>query len=204
MKNVRNVWCCIAILFVGCTTGTITFAKDMRLEEFIPPRTMAASPDSEYSDPPFESSMPLQNQVPPAGVRKINDGALNCRELYVETERLQQRIAEKKAAAATVQREASAVQDKMFDESSQGGTGGGFGSSLASSLLGMIPGGGMVGIAAMQASASARQATIQNSAKSMMQLQLTGAEIQQDIAYAEARHDHLVDLFLRKACPPIR
>ncbi len=139
---------------------------------------------------------------PPMGVRKMTDSDLSCQQLFAEAEGLEKTLAEQKAAAASVQQAADDTRNAMMEQAMGGG--GIQATSMASGLLSMIPGVGMaaglVGSAASQAATSARMAGIQESTRKMMETQQKAIDMQQSMYYSQARHDHLVELFLKKDC----
>jgi hypothetical protein len=139
---------------------------------------------------------------PPMGVRKMTDGDLSCQQLFTEAEGLEKTLAEQKTAVASAQQSADDTRNAMMEQAMGGG--GIQATSMASGLLSMIPGVGMaaglVSGAASQAATSARMAGIQESTKRMMETQQKAIEMQQSMYYSQARHDHLVELFLKKDC----
>ena len=78
--------------------------------------------------------------------------------------------------------------------------GGGLGSSVGSSLLSLIPGGGQIQSFAMQAAVDARRASMQDNVEKMMQVQTRLVNAEQAREHAQARSEHLADLFLKKGC----
>ncbi|MCY1165130.1 hypothetical protein D9M73_50300 [compost metagenome] len=164
--------------------------------------TGAMAPDEGATIPPNPGMGAYGGQ--PAGVKKMSDAALDCQQIYAETETLQKSLAEQQAGAAAAQQAADDVRNGMMSQAMSGGGGMQRGASMASGLLGMIPGVGMVaglvGGAGAQASMQARMADMQDSTNKMMQAQQKAIDIQQAMAWSQARHEHLVDLFLKKNC----
>jgi hypothetical protein len=142
--------------------------------------------------------------MPLAGVKKITDGSLSCGQIHAEVQGLEKSLAGQQAGAAAAQQVADDARNAMMSQSMERGGGMQRGMGMASSLLGMIPGVGMVagmaGSMGAQADMSARMAGIQDNTNKMMAAQQKAMELQQAMASAQARHEHLIDLFLRKNC----
>ncbi len=147
----------------------------------------------EPMEPPM-AQMPMAPMAPPAGVRKLTDGALGCEQIYAESRGLEAAIAKHQAEADAAQAEANTAQDAMMKNA------GGGGMSMGSSLLGMIPGANMFSGMAQQAAMSAQMSAMRDSQSKMMAAYQRVAQVQEQLAYAQARNDHLVDLFLKKGC----
>lgn len=145
-------------------------------------------------EPPM-AQMPMAPMAPPAGVRKITDGALSCEQIYAESRGLEAAIAKHQAESDAAQAEANAAQDAMMKSAGRGP-----GASVGSSLLGMIPGANMFSGMAQQAAMSAQMSAMRDSQSKMMASYQRVAQVQEQLAYAQARNDHLVDLFLKKGC----
>ena len=76
----------------------------------------------------------------------------------------------------------------------------GMGAPVASTLLGMVPGGSMASSLAAQAQASAQRSAMQKGASRMTAAYQRMAQAQEQLAYAQARNDHLVGMFLDRKC----
>ncbi|QHE87760.1 hypothetical protein [Hydrogenophaga sp. BPS33] len=137
--------------------------------------------------------------TPTRGIRKLGDGELSCAQIYVETQGLEKALQDQQAQAAQAQ-EAMALEQKEMMQQASGMRGSGIGSAIGGSLLGMIPGGAQVQGYAMQAAAEARRTQMQESMQKMMQAQQQLVQQEQDAEQAQARSDHLADLFIRKGC----
>jgi hypothetical protein len=99
---------------------------------------------------------------------------------------------------------AEETRQKMLQQ-----TGGGLsslqsGASTATSLLSMIPGVGMVagmfGGISQQAAMNSRMAEAQQSTNAVMATQQKAMDAQMAMAATQARHEHLVEMFLAKNC----
>lgn len=135
----------------------------------------------------------------PRNVKKLSDGELSCAQIYAETQVLEKTSQERGAEAEQAQAAMMASQNEMMKQASGMG-GGGMGSSVGSSLLSLIPGGGQIQSFAMQAAADARRASMQDSVEKMMQVQTRLMNAEQARELAQARSEHLTDLFLKKGC----
>ena len=153
----------------------------------------ARAQDEEEGDD--DLPVPILPPAPVVGVKKITDGALTCEQLLAESAALEQRIAASKAASESAMKEANEAREAMGRSAT-----GGAGTAAAGSLLGLVPGGSMIGGLAAQASAQAQLSAIQSSSNRMTQAYQRYAEHQQDLQFAMARNDHVVDLFGRKRC----
>lgn len=140
-------------------------------------------------------SMPMAPMGPPAGVRKISDAGLSCQQIYAESRSLEEAIVRHRAASETAQRDANTAQDSMMKRASSASA-----MPMASSLLSMVPGAGMFGGLAAQAAMSAQQSAIQEGTSQVMAAYQRVTAAQEQLAYAEARNDHLVSLFLDRKC----
>lgn len=160
---------------------------------------LADQPDDAAGLPPMPmgaggmASMPM-----PRNVKKLGDGELSCAQIYAETQVLEKTSQERGAEAEQAQATMMASQNEMMKQAS--GMGGGVGSSVGSSLLSLIPGGGQIQSFAMQAAADARRASMQDSVEKMMQVQTRLVNAEQARELAQARSEHLTDLFLKKGC----
>lgn len=155
---------------------------------------------SEDSDQP-DAAMPSMPFAPPPtrNVRKLSDSELTCTQIYAETQALEKSSQAHQAESTQAQAAMTETQNDMMKQANSMG-GGGFGSAVGSSLLGMIPGAGQIQSYAMQAAAEARRASMQDSAQKMMQAQTQLMKLEQAMEHAQARSDHLADLFLKKGC----
>ncbi len=155
-----------------------------------PPAAPAEEEDLDMAPP-----MPMMPATPPASVKKLSDAGLTCDQIYVEATQLEKSIPEHRAASDAAQREANEAQQAMMKSASSGMM-----PSMGASLLGMVPGGGMVSGLAAQAAASARMSAMQDSTAKIMASYQRMAQAQEALAYAQARNDHLVGMFLSKGC----
>lgn len=154
-----------------------------------------AAADLDEEDLPLPP-MPAAPSGPPPGARKITDGALTCAQIQAESRSLEQAALQHRVEADTAQREANTSQQDMMKQA-----GGGMSAMpLASSLLGMLPGGSLVSSMAAEAAMSAQRSAMQDGAARMMASYQRIAQAQEQLAYAQARNDHLVGLFLAKKC----
>lgn len=161
----------------------------------VPAFAQAPSMDAaDADDVPFPA-MPPAPSGPPAGVRRITDVALSCEQIHAESRGLEDAIATQHAASEAAQREAEAAQQELMK-----GAAGGSAMPVASSLLGMLPGGGMISGMAAQAAMSARMSAMQDGTAKVTAAYQRVARAQEQLAYAQGRNDHLVDLFLKKNC----
>jgi hypothetical protein len=140
-------------------------------------------------------AMPMAPMGPPAGVRKISDAGLSCQQIHTEARSLEEAIVKHRAASEAAQRDANAAQENMMKRASSAGA-----APMASSLLSMVPGAGMFGGLAAQAAMSAQQSAIQEGTSQVMAAYQRVTAAQEQLAYAEARNDHLVGLFLDRKC----
>ncbi len=142
---------------------------------------------------------PTRMELPPArGVRQLGDGELSCAQIYRETRVLEAAGHERQAEARQAQAAMNGIQHEMMEQS--GSLRGGGAGAVGASLLGMIPGAGMLQGHAMQAAAEARRAGMQQNMQRMMGAQQRLMEAEQALEHGQARSDHLTDLFLRKGC----
>ncbi|TFZ00286.1 hypothetical protein [Ramlibacter humi] len=155
------------------------------------PAATAEMEDEDLPDP----VMPAVPASPPAGVRKITDAALTCGQIHAESLALDAAIAKHRADAEAAQREANVAQEEVMQQAHSG-----MGAPVGSTLLGMVPGGGMVSSLAAQAQASAQRSAMQKGAGRMTAAYQRMAQAQEQLAYAQARNDHIVGLFLQKKC----
>lgn len=133
--------------------------------------------------------------APTPGVRKITDGALTCEQIYAESRGLEEAVARHRAESDAAQKDANAQQEALMKSAS-----GGMGMGVGSSLLGMIPGAGMLSGMAQQAALSAQMSGMQDAQSKMMASYQRMMQAQEHLAYAQGRNDHLVGLFLAKKC----
>ncbi|MGQ3001878.1 MAG: hypothetical protein ACT6UH_13065 [Hydrogenophaga sp.] len=160
---------------------------------------LADQPDDAAGLPPMP--MGAGGMAPmPRNVKKLGDGELSCAQIYAETQVLEKTSQERGAEAEQAQAAMMASQNEMMKQASGGMGGGGVGSSVGSSLLSLIPGGGQIQSFAMQAAADARRASMQDSVEKMMQVQTRLVNAEQARELAQARSEHLTDLFLKKGC----
>lgn len=155
----------------------------------VPPADMADAPDLPLA------GMPMAPSGPPAGVRKITDGTLTCEQIHAESSALERSLAGHRAESDAAQKDANAQQEALMKSAS-----GGMGMGVGSSLLGMIPGGGLLSGMAQQAAMSAQVSGMQEAQSKMMASYQRMMQAQEQMAYAQARNDHLVGLFLAKKC----
>lgn len=151
----------------------------------------AGTDDADVVMPP----MPMAPMGPPAGVRKVSDAGLSCEQILAESRSLEEAIVRHRAASEAAQRDANAAQDNMMKRASSASA-----MPMASSLLSMVPGAGMFGGLAAQAAMSAQQSAIQEGTSQVMAAYQKVTAAQEQLAYAEARNDHLVGLFLGRKC----
>lgn len=162
-------------------------------------RPSLASEEGDEADgavgmPPMQFTATLARNV-----RKLSDSDLTCAQIYAETQALEKSSQAHQAESTQAQAAMTETQNDMMKQANSMG-GGGFGSAVGSSLLGMIPGAGQLQSYAMQAAAEARRASMQDSAQKMMQAQTQLMKLEQAMEHAQARSDHLADLFLKKGC----
>ncbi|AYQ26838.1 MULTISPECIES: hypothetical protein [unclassified Polaromonas] len=140
----------------------------------------------------------------PAGVKKMSDARMTCAQIQAETETLQTKLNEQQAQAMATLAAAEDSRQKMLQQ-----TGGGLsslqsGASTATGLLSMIPGVGMVagmfGGLSAQATMNSRMAEAQQTTNAMMATQQKAMDAQMAMAATQARHEHLVEMFLAKNC----
>lgn len=155
-------------------------------------------PDDAAGQPPMP--MGAGGMMPaPRNVKRLSDGELSCAQIYAETQALEKTSQERGAESEQAQAAMMASQNEMMKQASGMG-GGGVASSVGSSLLSLIPGGGQIQSFAMQAAADARRASMQDSVEKMMQVQTRLVNAEQARELAQARSEHLTDLFLKKGC----
>lgn len=154
----------------------------------------APAAESDDADLPMPA-MPMAPATPPAGVRKITDGSLTCAQIYAEARSLEEAVVKHRAAADAAQAEANQAQQAMMQRST-----GGMAMPMASGLLGMIPGGSLVSGMAAQAAMSSQMSAMQDGTAKMTASYQRMAQVQEQLAHAQARNDHLVGLFLAKNC----
>jgi hypothetical protein len=179
----------------------------------------AQTPQTPPMPLPQEASAPVESSAPesaaaaaasaryggqPAGVKKMSDARLTCPQIHAETEALQARLAEQQSDAMATLAAAEDARQKMLQQ-----TGGGLGSlqggaSTATGLLSMIPGVGMVagmfGGISQQAAMNSRMAEAQQTTNAMMATQQKALDAQMAMGATQARHEHLVEMFLAKNC----
>jgi len=161
---------------------------------------LADQPEDVANLPPMPMPMGAGAMMPtPRNVKKLSDGELSCAQIYAETQVLEKTSQERGAEAEQAQAAMMASQNEMMKQASGMG-GGSMGSSVGSSLLSLIPGGGQIQSFAMQAAADARRASMQDSVEKMMQVQTRLVNAEQARELAQARSEHLTDLFLKKGC----
>lgn len=142
----------------------------------------------------------MQPAAPPTrSVRKLSDSELTCTQIYAETQVLESTTKEQQAEATRAQHAMTETQSEMTKHAGDM-RGGGMGSVIGNGLLGMIPGAGQIQGYAMQAAANARRASMQESANKMMQAQTQLMKVEMAMEHAQARSEHLADLFLKKGC----
>jgi hypothetical protein len=132
-------------------------------------------------------------------VRKLSDSELTCSQIYAETQDLEKAGAEQSVKIDQAQRQMAESQNEMMQQSSNI-PGSGIASTVGNSLLGMLPGGGMVSSMAMQAALDVRRSAMQENVTKMMQTQNQLMNVSQSMQYTQARQEHLADLFLKKGC----
>lgn len=175
--------------FAACAQRSPQFALD---------RPSLASEEGDEVDAAASlPSMPFA--APTRNVRKLSDSELTCAQIYAETRALEKTSQAQQAEATQAQTAMTETQNEMM-KSADSMPGSGIGSAIGNSLLGMIPGAGQVQGYAMQAAAEARRASMQDSAQKMMQTQTRLMKLEQAMEHAQARSDHLADLFLKKGC----
>jgi hypothetical protein len=141
-----------------------------------------------------------QFEPPPMqSVRKLSDGELACGQIYAESQELEKGLLAWQAEAAQTQQAMEDTQNEMMNRANSA-RGGGMGAAIGGGLLGLIPGGGHVAGYAAQAAAEARRADMQESVNRMMQAQTRLMKLEQAMEHAQARGEHLADLFLKKGC----
>lgn len=140
-------------------------------------------------------------ELPPElrSVRKLSDSELTCAQIYAETRALEQAGQAQQAEAAQAQAAMAQTQNEMMEQAG-GPRGGGMGAAVGGSLLGMIPGGAQIQGHAMRAAAESRRAGMQEGMQKMMQAQARLVQAEQALEHAQARGDHLADLFLKRGC----
>lgn len=158
----------------------------------VPPAQPEDPQDLPVADMPMGPMAPMG---PPTGVRKITDGALGCEQIYAESRSLEADMVKQRAVSEAAQAEANVAQEAMMKNA-----GGGMGMGMGSSLLGMIPGAGMLSGMAQQAAMSSQMSAMQESQGRMMASYQRMMKAQEQLAYAQARNDHLVGLFMEKKC----
>lgn len=144
-------------------------------------------------------AMPPEPAAPARKVRQLGDGELSCAQLYAETQALDAASQAQEAESAKAQKAMADSQEQMMKQATEM-RGMGMGSSIGSSLLGMIPGASQVQGMALQAAAQARASNMQEQVNQMMQAQNQLMQVEQSLEYARARSEHLTDLFLKKGC----
>jgi hypothetical protein len=152
-------------------------------------------PDDAADGPPMLSAVPSRTR----SVKKLSDSELTCAQIHAETRILEKTSQAKQTEAMQAQEAMTEIQNEMMKQASGMG-GGGMGSMVGSGLLGMIPGAGLVQGAVMQAANEARRASMQDGAHKMMQVQTRSMNAEQALEHAQARSEHLADLFLKKDC----
>ena len=100
-----------------------------------------------------------------------------------------------RAASEAAQAEANQAQQAMMSRAS-----GSMAMPMASGLLGMIPGGSLISGMAAQAAMSSQMSAMQDGTAKMTASYQRVAQVQEQLAHAQARNDHLVGLFLQKKC----
>lgn len=176
--------------FAACAQRALPFGLD---------RPSLASEEGDEVDA-VPNLPPMPFTAPPArGVRKLGDGELTCAQIYAETRSLEKASQAQQAEATQAQAAMTATQNEMMKNAGSM-PGSGIGSAIGNGLLGMIPGAGQIQGYAMQAAAEARRASMQDGAQKMMQTQTRLMKLEQGLEHAQARSDHLADLFLKKGC----
>jgi hypothetical protein len=141
-----------------------------------------------------------QFEPPPMqSVRKLSDGELACGQIYAESQALEKDLQAWQAEATQTQQAMEKTQNEMMNRA-HSASGGGMGAAIGGGLLGLIPGGGQVASFAAQAAAEARRADMQEGVNRMMQAQTRLMKLEQAMEHAQARSEHLADLFLKKGC----
>lgn len=141
-----------------------------------------------------------QPEPPPLqSVRKLSDSELTCGQIYTESQGLEKGLLTWQAEAAQTQQAMEDMQNEMMNRANSA-RGGGMGAAIGGGLLGLIPGGGQVAGYAAQAAADARRAEMQEGVNRMMQAQTRLMKLEQAMEHAQARSEHLADLFLKKGC----
>lgn len=191
------------MLFVPLTRwplyGLMVFAPGLAAAQSNP-ELPATAPGIELPAGMGAMPMPMQpGPNPMRGVRKLSDGELSCAQIYAETQALEKTGEAQQAEATQAQQAMAQSQDEMMKQAN-GMRGGGVGSAIGNSVLGMIPGAGYVQGMAMQAAASARMANMQDNVNKMMQAQNQLMNHEQALELTRARSEHLTELFLKKGC----
>lgn len=167
----------------------------------LPPSPQEVPATAELSTP---EAMAARYGSPPAGVKKISDARLSCEQIHTETETLQAKLAEQQAAATATLKAAEDARQKMFQQSGGGLSSLQGGASTATNLLSMIPGvgavAGMFGGMTAQASMNSRMAEAQQSTNVLMETQQKAMDAQIAMGTTQARHEHLVEMFLARNC----
>jgi hypothetical protein len=201
--------CAVAITRVLLLSGSLALAPWVAGAQGVPQvaaaraAALAGQPvdeaDGAVGVPPMPMgamSMPMPSS---RNVRKLSDSDLSCAQMYAETQQLEKTSQAREAEAAEAQAAMAQTQSDMMKQAGGMG-GGGMGSMLGGSLLSLIPGGGQIQGYAMQAAADARRASMQESVEKMMQVQTRLVNAEQARELAQARSEHLADLFLKKGC----
>ena len=144
-----------------------------------------------------EAQMPPQ-WVAERMVKRLSDSDLGCAEIHADIAALGKTGQAQQAEALQAQQAMADIQSDIMKQA--GGAGGGMGAAVGGSLLGMIPGGSHVQGAAMRAAAESRRAGMQEGMQKMMQAQTRLMNAEQALEHAQARSEHLTDLFLKKGC----
>ncbi|MDR6890675.1 MULTISPECIES: hypothetical protein [Variovorax] len=138
------------------------------------------------------------------GVHRATDGSMACGDLQREAQSLERMIQSHQQTMADALDIAGATATEIDKLSAVPSSYAGTGLQAATSFLPMIPGvgplGGLaVGLASDAASAvSSGQSSSTSAAQSSMQKAM---DAQQALYFEEARHQHVVALFLDKRCP---
>lgn len=143
-------------------------------------------------------------QMPPQWVaermvKRLSDSDLSCSEIHAESAALEKTGQAQQAEAAQAQEAMAKVQEALAAQAG-GVRGGGVGAAIGGGLLGMVPGGAQIQGHAMKAAAEARRAGMEEGMQKMMQAQTQLMNAEQALEFAQARGEHLADLFLRKGC----
>ena len=143
-------------------------------------------------------------QMPPQWVaermvKRLSDSDLGCAEIHADIVALERTGQAQQADALQAQEAMAKMQEELMAQAG-GMRGGGVGSAIGSGLLGMVPGGAQIQGHAMKAAAEARRADRQEGMQKMMQAQTRLMNAEQALEHAQARSEHLTDLFLRKGC----